>query len=51
MRSFVVPATLGFRDMAFDGPLKFILAGAFAGEAVADQHLDIADLRRARSPR
>lgn len=38
MRAFVVPATLGFRDVAFGGPLKFILAGAFVGEVVADQH-------------
>jgi len=38
MRSFVVPATLSLRGIAFGGPVKYILAGAAAGELVADQH-------------
>jgi uncharacterized membrane protein len=37
MRSFLVPATLSLRGTAFAGPLKYILAGAAAGELVADK--------------
>jgi uncharacterized membrane protein len=39
MRSFVVPATLGVRGIAFGG-LKLVLVGAFAAELVADKHPD-----------
>ncbi len=41
MRSFLVPAALSLRGIAFGGPLRFILTVAAAGELVADQHPDI----------